>query len=177
MQGQVATEVLSSLGTFSLDLASLAITLLPDPRRGMWPDLADRYQVDVTYDGEAAVLSGQGTVAADTVAAISLKIPGLPAGGRIAIAASTQTAGGSTCSKATTSAAFFPAGPGGPVAWALTLDQSLSPLTASTQFQRRRMLGYNVAKTKHAWQDLGQQMGMFARGSGPCPSRNWSTSR
>ena len=165
VQAQVSTEVLSNPGAFSLDLASLLITLLPDPRRGMWPDLANRYQVEVTYDG-AAILSGQGAVAADMVAPISMEFPSLPVGGQIDIAASIQSAGGSTCSNAKSSAAFIPSGPGAPVAQALALSQVLAPLTASTRYQRRRTLVYEAANKKHAWQDAGAQLGMVRDGPG-----------
>ena len=56
------------------------ITLLPDPHRGMWPDLADSYQIMVAYDG-AAILNVNGAVPADALAPVSLRFPCLPVGG------------------------------------------------------------------------------------------------
>jgi hypothetical protein len=165
VQGQVSTEVLSSPGTFSLDLASLMITLLPDPRRGMWPDLADSYQVTVVYDG-AAILSGHGAVTAEVLAPISLTVPCLPVGGQIEIAASIQSASGSHCGQAKASAAFLPSRAGAPVSQALALSEALLPLTASTRYRRRRTLVYDATTRKHAWQDAAAPSGVVRDAAG-----------
>ncbi|MGN6360843.1 MAG: hypothetical protein ACTHNK_10695 [Thermomicrobiales bacterium] len=151
LQAQLSSMTLSSPATFTLDLAPLAGTLLPDPRHGMWPDLAVTYQATVTYAG-ASLAQASGPIPAVANTPIAIAIPGLPAGGQVAVTTSVQSANGSSYGEAQTPAAFVPPADQAPLALTLLLDERTVSLTSATQYQHKQKLSYDPAAKAHVWQ-------------------------
>ena len=152
LQAQTSTRVLSCPATFWLDLVPASCRIVPDPRHGMWPDGAARYQVDLTYNG-ASLSPTRGAVTQASDSPIDVLFPALPAGGRSSLTASVMSASGRVLGQTEGPATFVTLADRATFPSVLALREVEISITRSTRYRHARKLSYDPVAKAHEWKE------------------------
>jgi len=161
--GETTVEVLNSPAVYEVNIVrtlDLQVTVSPDPTRGtaqnpaVWPLTATTWEAIVQYRGGTShVQTGSMLGLVKPSEPITVDFAALPAGGSLQVKFNVYAANGFLCGQFTS--AWRPAAlakESQVLSISGSIQERLTPLTASTVYQYKQKLVYDAATSRHAWQ-------------------------